>query len=242
MGQQLSARYFEQYIEEASAFSAIIRVIYREADVKLLVGTLIYSPGVVLKDYIGSVKFLITYRRSSGYSVSDALLPDDLSRRVMSYDEYSIFKILLCSLRSALAAGAAPTPAPTRTEECSICLDAAVEVVLPCSHSFCAKCANDWRQNNPTCPCCRENLLEASSDWQLECWSQEDLKQQFSDLCTSITDFLDKLPVATAAILETHRVLDMSDDQWQVILAISNSHEISHTEESDLKINKFMRA
>jgi hypothetical protein len=241
MGQQLSVRYFEQYIEEARAFSAIIKVIYREAEVKLLLGTLVYSPSVVLKDYIGSVKFLISYRRSSGYSVTDALSHDDWSRRVMSSDDYNKFKILVCNLKSTLAAGAAPTPAVTSYEECSVCLDAAVEVVLPCSHSFCAKCAHDWRQNNPTCPCCRENLLEASSDWQLECWNQEDLKQQFYDLCNSISEFIDTLPVASSAILSTHRVLDMTDDQWRMIFTRPDARDGTHTEDSDLKVNRFMR-
>lgn len=42
-------------------------------------------------------------------------------------------------------------------EECSICFDAFEQAVTtPCNHTFCAKCINDWLNNNQNCPICRK--------------------------------------------------------------------------------------
>ena len=55
--------------------------------------------------------------------------------------------------------------------ECGICLDALTDpILLPCGHSFCAKCLDDWKSKygnaalngeadlNRKCPLCRENI------------------------------------------------------------------------------------
>lgn len=48
--------------------------------------------------------------------------------------------------------------------ECSICLNTLNDVVVSrpknCQHVFHKQCLNNWIQVNPTCPCCRQHLLQ----------------------------------------------------------------------------------
>lgn len=250
MGLDLSSTYFQGMIEETKAFNAILKVIYRESDIKIMVGTTVGSPGVLLRDIfgvnpaIGDVAFLVSFRKCTGYTVSDALHNEEISRKRMSFEQYSSFKGLLYNLRNSLAAGSAPSSIIRPREECSICLNALVEVALPCSHSFCSKCAADWRQNSDTCPCCRNNMIEASCEWQIEDWSQDDLKEQFFSLCKCIDDFLSGLPPVTNSFISSHRILGVTDDHWQIIPSVTTAEnrllESTSFEQSDLKVNKFM--
>ncbi|XP_018800151.1 PREDICTED: RING finger protein 141-like [Bactrocera latifrons] len=50
-------------------------------------------------------------------------------------------------------------------DECSICLDRLTEVILPCTHSFCTPCIEQWNVNNKTCPICSEALESTDDTW-----------------------------------------------------------------------------
>ncbi|XP_075154783.1 RING finger protein 141-like isoform X1 [Haematobia irritans] len=50
-------------------------------------------------------------------------------------------------------------------DECSICLDRQTEVILPCTHSFCTPCIEQWNVNNKTCPICCETLESTDETW-----------------------------------------------------------------------------
>ncbi|XP_053950245.1 RING finger protein 141-like [Anastrepha ludens] len=50
-------------------------------------------------------------------------------------------------------------------DECSICLDRRTEVILPCMHSFCTPCIEQWNVNNKTCPICSETLDSTDETW-----------------------------------------------------------------------------
>lgn len=56
---------------------------------------------------------------------------------------------------------------PDQFDECSICLDRKTEVILPCAHSFCAPCIEQWNVNNKTCPICNELLASTDDTWVL---------------------------------------------------------------------------
>ena len=43
-------------------------------------------------------------------------------------------------------------------EECSICLDASLEVIARCGHGFCQECYARWLRRSGTCALCRERL------------------------------------------------------------------------------------
>ncbi|XP_026461578.1 RING finger protein 141-like [Ctenocephalides felis] len=49
--------------------------------------------------------------------------------------------------------------------ECCICLERKSEVMLPCAHSYCLPCIEQWNVNNKTCPLCRETLQSTEDTW-----------------------------------------------------------------------------
>lgn len=49
--------------------------------------------------------------------------------------------------------------------ECSICMDRKMDVLLPCTHSFCTPCIEQWNENNKTCPICCEELKDTDESW-----------------------------------------------------------------------------
>ncbi|XP_067641970.1 RING finger protein 141-like [Eurosta solidaginis] len=50
-------------------------------------------------------------------------------------------------------------------DECSICLDRRTEVILPCMHTFCTPCIEQWNVNKKTCPICCETLDSTDETW-----------------------------------------------------------------------------
>ena len=243
MGAHISRKYFAEQIHEARALTGVLKVVYRDSDIKLILATVARAPVSVVRDYLmGSVKFIVSYRKSSGYTISSPIESDLIWRKILTYEEYERLKKLLYSLRNVLAAGSAPSKLVRQpSEECSIFLDAVVEVVLACGHSFCTKCAADWKDTNPTCPSCRQDLIDnAGEEWQLEDWNENDLKVQFEVMTRSIAEFLDGMPSAPPDITETHKVLDIQGDEWQ--LAVPSNAEVVDVEldESKEKPTKFM--
>jgi hypothetical protein len=51
--------------------------------------------------------------------------------------------------------------------ECTICMEQQVDVVLNCSHGFCQKCISDWQREHQSCPVCRAQLLVEGVDRDL---------------------------------------------------------------------------
>lgn len=49
--------------------------------------------------------------------------------------------------------------------ECCICLERKPDVMLPCAHSYCMPCIEQWNVNNKTCPICRETLDSTDDTW-----------------------------------------------------------------------------
>jgi RNA polymerase subunit RPABC4/transcription elongation factor Spt4 len=230
MGQQISSAYFEEEIAEARALSSVLRVVYRRCAIRLLVGALLRAPEAALMDYLArEVKYLVSYVPSSGYTVAQALYPDGVVHKALTHDDFASLRAMLyglhavlaagsCGARSTSAGGALTSGSSTRgvTEECPVCLDNIVNVVLPCSHSLCSSCADDVKRNHSTCPVCRQELLlgEAggySGEWVLEDWNQSDVQKDFENHCTIISQFLESLPVVSPAVLSTHRVVALDD-------------------------------
>jgi hypothetical protein len=46
-------------------------------------------------------------------------------------------------------------------DECSICMDASIDIVLPCLHGYCSLCWEDWSSHSSTCPHCRGEIKYA---------------------------------------------------------------------------------
>ncbi|KAJ3660029.1 hypothetical protein Zmor_011685 [Zophobas morio] len=51
------------------------------------------------------------------------------------------------------------------TKECCICLERKHEVILPCMHSYCLPCIEEWNASHNTCPICREKLESTDDTW-----------------------------------------------------------------------------
>lgn len=43
-----------------------------------------------------------------------------------------------------------------------------IQVSLPCAHSYCLSCIEQWNVDHKTCPICREKLENTDETWVLE--------------------------------------------------------------------------
>lgn len=53
----------------------------------------------------------------------------------------------------------------TDLDECCICMERKPETTLPCAHSYCMKCIDEWNVSHNTCPLCREKLESTDESW-----------------------------------------------------------------------------
>uniref|UniRef100_A0A1Q3FF61 RING finger protein 141 n=1 Tax=Culex tarsalis TaxID=7177 RepID=A0A1Q3FF61_CULTA len=63
---------------------------------------------------------------------------------------------------SQAAAGGEPD-----CNECCICLERKPEVSLPCAHSYCTPCIEQWNIHQKKCPICDEELASTDDTWVL---------------------------------------------------------------------------
>ncbi|KAJ8942365.1 hypothetical protein NQ318_000345 [Aromia moschata] len=49
--------------------------------------------------------------------------------------------------------------------ECCICFERKQEVILPCAHSYCMPCIEEWNETHDTCPLCRDKLDSTDDTW-----------------------------------------------------------------------------
>ncbi|KAL3266428.1 hypothetical protein HHI36_010602 [Cryptolaemus montrouzieri] len=56
---------------------------------------------------------------------------------------------------------------PDLSSECSICFERKHELTLPCAHSFCSQCIEEWNSEHQTCPICRDKLESTDDTWVL---------------------------------------------------------------------------
>ncbi|XP_065347337.1 RING finger protein 141-like isoform X1 [Cloeon dipterum] len=63
--------------------------------------------------------------------------------------------------------------------ECCICLERKPDVILPCAHSYCLPCIEQWNVNHKTCPICREKLESTDDSWVIsEAPDSEEVNQE----------------------------------------------------------------
>ena len=50
-------------------------------------------------------------------------------------------------------------------DECIICFERKPDTILPCAHSYCLPCIEQWNVDHKTCPVCRETLTSTDDGW-----------------------------------------------------------------------------
>ena len=93
-----------------------------------------------------------------GFKEKDQKSGEDTSDGGASHKEFEIVdaKALLDELSDA---------DPNSLDECCICLERKPDVILPCTHSYCLPCIEQWNIEHKTCPVCRETLASTDDGW-----------------------------------------------------------------------------
>ncbi|CAH1160048.1 unnamed protein product [Phaedon cochleariae] len=72
--------------------------------------------------------------------------------------------------------------------ECCICFDRKRDIMLPCAHSFCAPCLEEWNETHDTCPICREVLDSTDETWVMsEVPKAEEISKEIQDNLMELT-------------------------------------------------------
>lgn len=81
-------------------------------------------------------------------------------------------------------------------------MDAPSDIVLPCSHKFCAACASHWIREHYHCPLCRRHIPARDAEkeqWQLETWSKDDLADHVQEVETKLHALYSRFSSETCA-------------------------------------------
>lgn len=111
-------------------------------------------------------------------------------------------------------------------DECSICMDASIDIVLPCLHGYCSACWDDWSSHNSTCPYCRGEVKDSKGQssehvthdgqediWQYESWDEGDMKTQLQKIKVNIMENLMNSPFElTKELMTSHSILSPSSN------------------------------
>lgn len=99
--------------------------------------------------------------------------------------------------------------------ECSICMDAGIDILLPCLHGYCSICWEDWKSHSNTCPQCRGEISPSGKEnvgnddfWQFENWNEKDMELQLKQLALKIRGRILEIKVnLSPEIMNSHRVI-----------------------------------
>lgn len=73
-----------------------------------------------------------------------------------------------------------------KSNVCCICWERKQNVMLPCAHSYCLPCIEQWNVSHKTCPICREQLDSTDDTWVL---SEVPGSQEINDaICSTLMD------------------------------------------------------
>lgn len=227
---------------------AVLQTLFGDMSVRLIVLTsrITHSPRDVASDFCGSVKYLLIYNpikveaglESDDDQVNgnDDSFSHELAKKVLTCDNFILLRRLCYELEAIAALG--PQHRDTQTagalkagdkrsvsfdpDECSICMDAAIDIVLPCLHGYCSACWEDWSTHSNTCPHCRDEVKDSCQSagqggagaggqqdiWQLENWGEADTETQRAEVEGSLRRFVSLLPMNfSAEVMTSHRIL-----------------------------------
>jgi molybdenum cofactor biosynthesis enzyme MoaA len=89
-------------------------------------------------------------------------------------------------------------------DECPLCMDAQVEISLPCTHSFCQSCIRQWNLTSTTCPSCRRDTNMNNSKYQDQTWVLQDAPLTQAEVAQQIYDFIEQKTNTVANIIKAN--------------------------------------
>jgi hypothetical protein len=202
MGQEFSKLKLERKIADCVSLNKLLRYIFRGVSVHVVTGTLESSDA--------DIRYLLV----SKYGFSEEEESTELGElsptgiiKVLDQQQFRLFLRYISELHKLFMLGATLEhetsfrSVASEEEECPICMETGVEIVLPCTHSFCAKCYEDWKSQNPTCPFCREDIVTSLESGGDESWTIEDCDKDMNSVAEELSQttlrFLRALPNLT---------------------------------------------
>jgi hypothetical protein len=161
MGQEFSKLKFQRQISECVALNQVIKLIFRGISVHVVTGVAEGCGETI------PMPFLLFSRldfENADENESDENERDDstsqenpLILKSLDLQQFRFLRRYILELHKLFQCGATLENNPQHSrfstgEECPICLDANVEVVLPCTHSFCSKCYDVAPPSPPPSP------------------------------------------------------------------------------------------
>ncbi|XP_050300325.1 RING finger protein 141-like isoform X2 [Anthonomus grandis grandis] len=82
------------------------------------------------------------------------------------------------------------SPVPSESpNECIICFERKQDITLPCAHSYCTLCIEEWNESHDTCPICRERLDSPSDTWVIsEVPKAEEISDEIRDSLLELSE------------------------------------------------------
>lgn len=173
---------------------------------------------------LGSVEIFVKSPTSQtiNKNESDTSTSQQEKKKILTYKDLVLLRRLCCeyeALRHVGSQGAvkavkagdkrAPSYDP---DECSVCMDASIDIVLPCLHGYCSTCWEEWSSYSSTCPHCRGEVKEHSNDsaeddiWQCETWREGDTTAFLGEMKVKLQQYVTMLPLnLTPQMMTSHR-------------------------------------
>lgn len=74
-----------------------------------------------------------------------------------------------------------------KSDECCICMDRKPDIILPCTHSYCLVCIENWNVSHKTCPVCRETVENTDDSWVIsEAPDSEEMTSEMKKFLASL--------------------------------------------------------
>jgi hypothetical protein len=199
MGQEFSKLKLQRKIADCVSLNHLLKYIFRGVSVHIVTGTLDSSEA--------DIRYLLVSKYGFSGEEEESRDLGEVSTgitKILDQQQFFLLTKYITELHKLFLLGATLEEDSSfrnvgpQEEECPICMEVGVEIVLPCTHSFCAKCYEDWKSQNPTCPFCREDIVTSLETGGDESWTIEDCDKDMNsiaaDLFQTTLTFLRALP------------------------------------------------